>query len=452
MTQSDYFVSFKDCDIEKFKRGLAVIQIRNDNHTMHTLNDALKKMLLYGRYYNQFVFELLKHGSSACNDQQYNTLSSAIIWARQYIWINKNRGPIEHKSSKEQMFELIQTLVSHGAQGYKNDICSVAITESNDPRVIIMILHDDFDDVFNDHNRKSALCPFIKHSSRPEYGEDFPLLILKLLFDNGFKPIEQDIIDVINKKNIKVIELYTSTFKISDEKFYEFAMKWAFITGDLHIIKMIHSMGAKEYNNFKLSDTSSLTYAVSTNNLEIVDFAYSLGYLPYNTDCKRNTLSISFNKCPTIVFKIIQFGGKIISGLMSINHDKELYLSFEKYTMYPCEKNIDLMMCAGIKVCDQWYKSMKDKIILTNLESKLLVCYKLLNQTNLKLSDLDLVDINALKQKLIILMDQLIEEKPEDRENKINTIDQSLCQLPHTLIDIIYGYQHSNFLPEYIYW
>ncbi len=430
-----YQHAFDHGDIEKFKQGLDGIIIVNDNSHNHTLNTAIRRMLSQ-KYFPEFIEELFDHGATVCNYKKNNTLRITIKHARHHIMINKLKP--DHNMIKTQMIDLIQFLIKRGAEATKSDMFSVAIYESKDPLIILLIIQNDI---------KQKLSCFINAVTN---NENYLLNTVKLLISRGFNPNDKYDVNLLSlaiaqQKKISVIE-FLGTVGVKP------------INPDDR--QLFNNVNYTDLNNF--NNKVTLTHAVETNNIDMVKIAIKLGALPDNSfyDIKLNTLSCSFKYDSEITFEIIKQGGNCIEsrsyisdkGFLTIGFDFYLQDQFYEidylYVDHQMYDSLDLMMCGGIMISNIWYQENKYKKILNHLESKMLIYYKLLNSSKFEMTSSDYEKLNDL----IVLMDKLIEEDPVDKKNKFDTLDISLYKMPCNLIDIIYHYQHSNYLADYIYW
>ncbi len=415
--------ALNDGDVMKLKQGLSGMIIRNGNHKSNTLNYTIKKMLNKGtEFYPVLITELFKHGAKICNYAKNNTLCLTIECAKQKIVQEK------HKSIEfiMQTVSLLLLLIKNGAKAYKKNMFSVAIIESEQNlEIIVWIISTDM---------IPSLSSIIRHGGNKTF---LPHLV-KLLINHGIKSNE------------------------GNDNIFSCAIQ----SKNIELINIIGNVGCKPHNPELLSNknfdkTVSLTHAVNTHNIEIVKLAFKYGSLPDNSNISYNTLihALGTQTESGIICEILRHGAKCDTYEMYISILGNLCIRTNSL-IYPDRQKINqdisiinIMMCAGFKVREDWYKIIQKEKIYHDIELKLLTCYKLLNLLSRTNTDTEQVRIKELKNQLVILMDKLCEEHIDKKEMKMNSLLLSLNFLPECLVDIIYHYQHDDpMLPKYIYW
>ena len=293
--------------------------------------------------------------------------------------------------------------------------------------------------IINTGNSKHNTINFAIRVLLDHHVDKFDLNFLKVLFDAGgivcnantinntFEMIINKIDDYVDKaknnnncdiaeKNVlELLNLIVSKgATICNTNIYSYI---AFMGLGLEIVKLLHK------HQMLVHSDIILNYAIKSNNVEIIYEIIMKGAKPNNTrsgylywDVCYNTFVIFWN---------------------NFSHD-----DINKFN-----RTIYLLLCSGATIHDDLFKSKPSSYY----KKKITSCYDLLQRKKIQ-TDEESHDRNELKKELIKTMKELM-EGPVSKHNIIEQIDIGMQRyIPIPCIDIIYEYQHSTSLVQFIDW
>jgi len=273
----------------------------------------------------------------------------------------------------------------------------------------------------------------------------------------------------VNKENmIKLVQLLIENGGKPSNSISEYnTLTLSIITQNLELVKMIEKLNP-------MPNVDTLNFAVKTKNLEIVKIACNLGAKPNNCSGSGNTFSHAIlTGNPEIVEKIIIVGGK--PNYRCTEHDYKygyninicyrhdtIPIFCNKFLTDNCDINnqillrlANLLLCVGkIQITFKYIKNKIDRSIIDNWEEKMLDYEKLCkeNSSSIKLLEKNKYDrVKKLANSLQHTMDELI-EKSYDKKNRICELHNSIKIMPTCCINMIYEYQCTKPLIEYVDW
>ncbi len=414
--------------INKFKEVLNKIKIVNDDTMNHTMNFAIRTMIHCNiNNCSEFINILYDNGANISNFINNNTLQKTILHARHSFLSMR----IQNKETmNDQIVNLINTLILKGADANPNDMLSVMIIES-----VIGISRNNIIGWIIRYNFESSFSDLIVHRQDIEI-----VRVMETLIRRRFRPNE--------KRN----NTLSRAFESKNHHIIDFIGK---------ICEPLNKcIGSHDTFDQKLT----LNHAVETQDIKIVKRALELKCLPDNSYGTNNTLINSLNLECDITYELLKHGAKCEKKWISISILHKLQLFSDKTSDGFISQgiidnnsfeNISIMMCCGFGICDNWFDVLKNLNVflnseLKNLQKNISLCYKLLNRES-RVKD-DQEQILELKNHLVLTMDRLYEENPEEKKLKITTLNQWI-NIPQCLHEIIYQYQVENLMsPKYIYW
>jgi hypothetical protein len=258
---------------------------------------------------------------------------------------------------------------------------------------------------------------YISSNKEKEIVENNIIKLIKFLADNGAKP--SDIQSVSNTLTV------------------------AIRTENLKIIKAIIELNPKPDNT--LCENNTLMCAIYTNNMEIVKIAIKCGALTQNTINYTNTLKYTMQFGNLEIFREIIIAGCKPSNFDMMFYEKSTFRHF--YESYCRNSNassdiIDLLMCSGAKIMTELYCDILTNPKKTQIETKLLDCYKLLSTQKNLWSD-SLERKKPLVLKLQDTMNDLVLRATGECPNRKRILRNIFISIPVCCVDIIYEYQHT---------
>jgi len=370
-------------------------RINKSNTKKNTMNFAIRVLLNHPvKIFNtKFLETLLDRGAEFCNssDSNANTLESIILYKMHY-YIEKAKLNDDGDMAKKNILELLNFILSKGVKAYN---CNLLLK-----------------DIMNHH-----------------HGIEFE--IVKLLCKHRvvlLPDVSQTSLNILN-----------GAIKINNPELIRILCQYDCIRPN--ITQGLHN---------------TLSCAVKTNNLEIVKIICESGAIP-DIQTDANTLNFAVEtKNPDIIFEIVMKGGKP----MNINNYYRCYdYTYDTFCNIMCDygdaKNFDriinLLMCSGIIIYDRIDIKMKN-LHDSHYKRKILSCYHLLQRKPDLLTKEELQDVNELKIDLIKTMKELM-EGPVPKRIIVEQIDIGIQRyIPIPCVDMIYEYQHTVPLVQYIDW
>jgi hypothetical protein len=203
----------------------------------------------------------------------------------------------------------------------------------------------------------------------------------------------------------------------------------------------------------------TLSCAVETKQIEIIKLAHEHSALPESTSIVSsygeipNTLVHAIlTGDPEIVKQIIIMGGRMGSGIYFLQTCFNKILNSKKIKSNGkiiIDRLFELMMCSG--TCPEKYTydclvDIKRSRQLTYIESKVVLCYELVNSSNNKPIASSVEEIEKFRMKLVQTNEELV-ENPVAKNEIITTLS---C-VPTCIINIIHEYYNES-LVQFIDW
>ena len=371
-------------------------EINKSNTKKNTINFAIRVLLSHPvKLFNtKFLETLLDHGAKFCNssDSNANTLES-IIRYKMYYYIEKAKLNNDGDMAKKNILELLNLILSSGA---KPGNCKLLL-----------------EDIMNHR-----------------HGIELEIVILLCKY-KIFSHASQTNNNVLNYA-IKINNLVL-----------------------LRILCRYEDISPNVTQNVD----NTLSCAVKTNNIEIVKIICENQGRPNILGPNMNTLDIAIlTKNPEIISEIIIRGGKPCNDIFGNSWYDHTFGIFY-YTMREYgdvkifDRVINLLMCSGIMINDQLFLKIAGEEVDSYYKRKISSCYYLLYSIPCTmLSDEELQDKNDLRKELTLSMKELMEGSiPKRIIVEQVDIGTQIC-IPVPCIEMIYEYQHTASLVQYIDW
>ncbi len=226
------------------------------------------------------------------------------------------------------------------------------------------------------------------------------------------------------------------------------------------IIELIFEIKLKESKN----QSSLLTYAVDIENLKIVRMLLlQYNVYPCVSNCDDNTLLHAILTCNCEIIQLMIRSQKIVdnSNFFKQYIFREFYnncVISSKFTSLILNNCLNLIMCSGLDVDSYTYRQIISKEMLTEIESKILICYEIFNKPHSNITEtLELKKNKSihkieLRNQLSATMIDLM-ENPQEKKNRINDIYLGLGYVPMCIVSLIFDYEYF-YVPnvKYIDW
>jgi len=397
--------------------------INKSNTKKNTINFAIRELLNQpvDKFNIKCIEAIFNHGGIVCNARTHNNTLDMIIFCKMNDYINKAKLNNNGDMAKKNILVLLNFILLRGAVSHNSNILS---------------------DIMKN-------C---------QHGIELELVKLLCEHHPSFPDISQTAANSLNCavkiNNLELVRVlcqcqYQYQYKVlpNVSQNEHNTLTCAVKTKNLEIVKIICK--SKAMPNISRSELNTLSCAVLTQNVEIVRIICENGGLS-----NSSTLNFAVRaKNPEIIREIIMRGGvpDITDGYLHRN-------TFDIFNDTICDYNtieqfhraLNLLMCSGAWITydarNRWRGDLDSRC-----KKKLISCYNLLQGKEIQ-TDEELRDKNELKKELIKTMKELMED-PVPKRTIVEQIDIGVqYRIPVPCVDMIYEYQYTESLVQFIDW